>query len=302
MTSSLIVDGDLAPRNPGHDRDMANGTLSAQPATTDGSEESSVSPPATSSASSAKARYQCDMCTKRFTRKYNLHSHKRTHTNERPFSCAVCDMAFARQHDKKRHEGLHSGEKRYVCRGTLAGGLGVWGCGRGFARADALGRHFRSEAGRACIRPLLDEEIRERRAALQDQQDQDMLNNAGGGGGGASLAQQQQAQMQTGDGTGTGGTTAAQMRSYDASVDVGGITLPAALLQMYPALAGMDWTGLGEGESGGGGCGNGHGSGAGQQEGMTDASENDGSGYDYDGSGYSDYDVSADEGAKGYVP
>ena len=34
---------------------------------------------------------------------------------------------------------------------------------------------------------------------------------------------------------------------------------------------------------------------------MTDASENDGSGYDYDGSGYSDYDVSADEGASGFV-
>ncbi|KAF3161264.1 DNA-binding transcription factor [Orbilia oligospora] len=107
------------------------------------------------------ATFQCTLCPKRFTRAYNLRSHHRTHTDERPFVCTVCGKAFARQHDRKRHEGLHSGEKRFVCRGELKSG-GNWGCSRRFARADALGRHFRSEAGRVCIKPLLDEEAEER--------------------------------------------------------------------------------------------------------------------------------------------
>ncbi|KIW05282.1 uncharacterized protein PV09_03810 [Verruconis gallopava] len=109
------------------------------------------------------ATFQCSLCPKRFTRAYNLRSHLRTHTDERPFVCSVCGKAFARQHDRKRHESLHSGEKKFVCRGTLKDG-GSWGCGRRFARADALGRHFRSEAGRVCIKPLLEEEAIERQA------------------------------------------------------------------------------------------------------------------------------------------
>ncbi|PWY76236.1 C2H2 type zinc finger domain protein [Aspergillus heteromorphus CBS 117.55] len=115
------------------------------------------------------ATFQCHLCPKRFTRAYNLRSHLRTHTDERPFVCTVCGKAFARQHDRKRHEGLHSGEKKFVCRGELSRG-GQWGCGRRFARADALGRHFRSEAGRICIKPLLDEESQERERTMMDQQ------------------------------------------------------------------------------------------------------------------------------------
>lgn len=114
------------------------------------------------------ATFQCSLCPKRFTRAYNLRSHLRTHTDERPFVCTVCGKAFARQYDRKRHEGLHSGENKFVCKGDLKDG-GQWGCGRRFARVDALGRHFLSEAGRICVNPLLDEEDFELRRSKKPQ-------------------------------------------------------------------------------------------------------------------------------------
>lgn len=165
------------------------------------------------------ATFQCSLCPKRFTRAYNLRSHLRTHTDERPFVCTVCGKAFARQHDRKRHEGLHSGEKKFVCKGDLKT-AGQWGCGRRFARADALGRHFRSEAGRICIKPLLDEEMMERQRQWGEQR---MAQQA--------AAQQQQMAM--------GGLMPQPMDpGYPPQ---GGYMLPQALLAQYPALANMDW-------------------------------------------------------------
>ncbi|KAG6030716.1 hypothetical protein E4U41_007778 [Claviceps citrina] len=165
------------------------------------------------------ATFQCTLCPKRFTRAYNLRSHLRTHTDERPFVCTVCGKAFARQHDRKRHESLHSGEKRFVCKGDLKAG-GQWGCGRRFARADALGRHFRSEAGRICIKSLLDEEMLERQGRWQDQ-----------------CLQQSMAPDISGP----------QPMALDPSTgypvdDSGNYALPAALLQQYPALAQVNWS------------------------------------------------------------
>ncbi|KAI1813315.1 hypothetical protein GGS20DRAFT_554034 [Poronia punctata] len=164
------------------------------------------------------ATFQCTLCPKKFTRAYNLRSHLRTHTDERPFVCTVCGKAFARQHDRKRHEGLHSGEKKFVCKGELKAG-GQWGCSRRFARADALGRHFRSEAGRVCIKPLLDEELMERQRAWQEQNMMAAQNMAQ-----QHQQQQQQAMMDP------------NMYSMEASYG-----LPAALLAQYPALAQINW-------------------------------------------------------------
>ena len=159
------------------------------------------------------ATFQCTLCPKRFTRAYNLRSHLRTHTDERPFVCTVCGKAFARQHDRKRHESLHSGEKKFVCKGDLKAG-GQWGCGRRFARADALGRHFRSEAGRICIKPLLDEEMMERQRLWGEQQ---------------MMAQNLAA-------------PAGAMMDPNAGFGMDNIGLPAALLAQYPALAQMNWS------------------------------------------------------------
>ena len=148
------------------------------------------------------ATFQCTLCPKKFSRAYNLRSHLRTHTVERPFVCTVCGKAFARQHDRKRHEGLHSGEKKFVCRGELSSISGqIWGCGRRFARADALGRHFRSEAGRICIKPLLDEEAAARRSETHE-----------------------------------GGKEKAIL-----SADMSAFNFPTALLAQYPALENINW-------------------------------------------------------------
>ncbi|KAF2197561.1 hypothetical protein GQ43DRAFT_200067 [Delitschia confertaspora ATCC 74209] len=180
------------------------------------------------------ATFQCNLCPKRFTRAYNLRSHLRTHTDERPFVCSVCGKAFARQHDRKRHEGLHSGEKKFVCRGALKDN-NSWGCGRRFARADALGRHFRSEAGRVCIRPLLEEEAKERGGWGAHNQQVDNSNAMFGSSG---MGHQDYS-----------GMMAPPPQGYETFPPTpAGIvgpasqyTLPAALLAQYPALAGIQW-------------------------------------------------------------
>lgn len=186
------------------------------------------------------ATFQCTLCPKRFTRAYNLRSHLRTHTDERPFVCTVCGKAFARQHDRKRHEGLHSGEKKFVCRGILKDGNN-WGCGRRFARADALGRHFRSEAGRVCIRPLLEEEQQEKGWEAQQQ----VMHNGNG-----MMPPHMQPHMggmpMHAPAPGFEGFPAVSAEGMQPVMagPAGAYALPAALLQQYPALAGIQWDAL----------------------------------------------------------
>lgn len=104
-----------------------------------------------------KELYPCPHCNKTFLKPYNLKSHMKTHSNDKPFKCSLCGKRFARSHDRKRHESLHAGEKNFKCEGLLKDGITSWGCGKKFARADALARHFRTEIGWLCIKPLMDE-------------------------------------------------------------------------------------------------------------------------------------------------
>ncbi|KAI5954589.1 CRZ2 [Candida jiufengensis] len=101
--------------------------------------------------------FPCTLCDKVFQKPYNLKSHMKTHSTDKPFSCSYCTKTFARSHDKKRHEVLHQGIKNFKCEGYLQDGITKWGCGKKFARSDALSRHFRTETGWLCIKPLMDE-------------------------------------------------------------------------------------------------------------------------------------------------
>lgn len=148
------------------------------------------------------ATFQCTICSKCFTRANNLRSHLKSHDYKRQYVCQVCGKTFVREYDRKRHERLHSGEEKFVCKGDLKLG-GEWGCGRRFVRADALGHHFRSDAGRVCIKPLWDEEWAE------------------------EMPQSKTAL----------GTDGPMIDPALDSTQKGGFALPTSLLAQYPALA-----------------------------------------------------------------
>lgn len=79
------------------------------------------------------AQLLCPTCFKLFTRSFNLKSHLKTHTKEKPFACPVpgCHSSFTRPHDLKRHGvSVHVGIKPYAC-----------SCRMQFARSNALKRH-----------------------------------------------------------------------------------------------------------------------------------------------------------------
>lgn len=57
----------------------------------------------------------CSECGKCFFKRFDLKSHIRTHTNERPYICQACGKGFHHQSHIIRHERIHSGERPYSC-------------------------------------------------------------------------------------------------------------------------------------------------------------------------------------------
>lgn len=60
----------------------------------------------------------CERCEKRFTRNYNLKSHRKTHDTNREYSfpCSKCPKRFVRRTDRDRHDmSVHLQEKRFQC-------------------------------------------------------------------------------------------------------------------------------------------------------------------------------------------
>lgn len=81
-------------------------------------------------------------CNKVFNRFYNLRSHYRIHSGEKPFTCNYCEASFARNHDLKRHERIHLKTKPYAC--PI--------CTKAFSRNDAMNRHVRLNS---CSKPSI---------------------------------------------------------------------------------------------------------------------------------------------------
>ncbi|XP_045771893.1 zinc finger protein 723-like [Maniola jurtina] len=114
--------------------------------------------------------HMCQVCSKRFFKKYHLQVHLRSHTKEKPYSCPecnkcfssttilrnhrlihsdtrdfrceLCDMAFKKPGYLRIHMISHTKEKRYACAY----------CAVAFGRSDHRKRHERT----AHQRPFLD--------------------------------------------------------------------------------------------------------------------------------------------------
>ncbi|KAG0338151.1 hypothetical protein BG004_007339 [Podila humilis] len=86
-----------------------------------------------------RARYQCKVCNKTFSRPFNLRSHRAIHEGFKPYAChestakGPCTWSFARRHDLERHiKSRHLAVKFYECST----------CGVKCTRSDAFKRHL----------------------------------------------------------------------------------------------------------------------------------------------------------------
>ncbi|KAH0620130.1 hypothetical protein JD844_014763 [Phrynosoma platyrhinos] len=93
--------------------------------------------------------HSCPHCGKLFKQPSHLQTHLLTHQGTRPHKCQVCHKAFTQTSHLKRHMLLHSDIKPYSCRF----------CGRGFAYPSELKAHEgKHESGRChvCVECGLD--------------------------------------------------------------------------------------------------------------------------------------------------
>jgi hypothetical protein len=96
------------------------------------------------------SQFQCNICSKRFTRKENLEGHLRCHNSEKPFQCPKCNRIFGHASELSRHRKSHFEQRKYICSGFEEGGM-RWGCEKQFTRLEGLKTHLsKSETGKIC--------------------------------------------------------------------------------------------------------------------------------------------------------
>jgi len=81
--------------------------------------------------------YECEICSKTFTQRGNLAQHLRTHPGDRPFKCDFCIKRFSQRAHLVEHRRIHTGEKPFICDM----------CNRGFSQQGHLVAHTRTHTG-----------------------------------------------------------------------------------------------------------------------------------------------------------
>ncbi|XP_062894233.1 PR domain zinc finger protein 1-like [Mobula hypostoma] len=84
-----------------------------------------------------KIKYECNICSKRFSHLYDLKMHLRIHTRERPFSCHTCGKKFTQRAYLQKHYLVHTGEKPHQCQV----------CHKHFTGTSNLKTHLRLHTG-----------------------------------------------------------------------------------------------------------------------------------------------------------
>ncbi|XP_061401779.1 zinc finger protein 236-like [Musca vetustissima] len=83
--------------------------------------------------------FRCTCCPKSYLSKFELDTHQRSHTDERPHQCDKCPNSFRYAHHLKRHKDIIHFGKRYMCPEA--------NCNRQFTTMDQLKIHKWSHCG-----------------------------------------------------------------------------------------------------------------------------------------------------------